>query len=225
METKRVKDNGSISIAMAGLSGQGLIMYTRVLATAFVDTDYTVRTYEVLGTAHRGTLIFSHIRISKRPNISYIIAPGEADLLVSFEPLEALRVGAYYLKEGGQAIINTRKIIPVYASIGKDFFSDKPRPKGYLSLEEVIAYFKGIDCGVISFNATEIAQKVGHFALMNIVMLGATLATGKIPTSLDKVEGVINRLAPKGTAEMNIKALLKGMEAYQEISSKRPVVD
>ncbi len=221
MGTKKAIENGSISIAMAGLTGQGLIMYTRVLATAFADTDYTVRTYEVLGTAHRGTLVFSHIRISKRPNISYIIAAGEADLLVSFEPLEALRVGAYYLKEGGQAIINTRKIIPVYASIGKDFFSDQPRPKGYLPMEEILAYFKGIDCGVTSFNATEIAQEVGHFALMNIVMLGATLATGKIPTSPEKVEAVIDRLAPKGTAEMNIKALRKGIEAYQKHSSKR----
>lgn len=208
--------NNTISMVLAGLSGQGLVMFTRILATATLDTDYMVRTYDVLGTAHRGTLCFTHIRISERWNITPIIGAGEADLLIGFEPLEALRVGAYYLKNDGYAIINSKKIIPIYASIGKDFFSEKPRPKGYPPLDEIFAYFRDIGCEVISFNATEIAERLGHYTMTNMVLLGASLATNKIPVSPESVEQVINKLAPVGTAERNIKALRTGMEVYKQ---------
>jgi indolepyruvate ferredoxin oxidoreductase beta subunit len=209
--------NSTVSIAVAGLSGQGVIMLTKVMVSVFKDDpDYTVRTYEVLGTAHRGTLIFSHIRISKSPNVSFIISPGEADLLIGFEPLEALRVGAYYLKDGGQVIVNNRKLIPVYASIGKDFFSDKPRPRGYLELDEIFEEFKQMDCKVVGFNATKEAIALGHFAMMNMIMMGAAISTGLLPLKLEQVEAKIDELVPKGTAELNVKALYRGAELYSQ---------
>jgi indolepyruvate ferredoxin oxidoreductase beta subunit len=213
-----MKGNYSFSLVLGGLSGQGLIMYTRVLATATLDTDYTVRTYDVLGTAHRGTLCFTHIRISDRWTIGPIIGAGAADMLIGFEPLEGLRVGAYYLKNNGMAIINTRKIIPIYAAIGKDFTSNVPRPKGYPPLEEIFGFFKDIGCDVVSFNAVEIAEKLGHYTMMNMVLLGASLATNKIPVSVESVEKVIKKLAPVGTADRNINALRKGMEVYKELA-------
>ena len=209
--------NNSISIAVAGLSGQGVIMFTKVLMAAFKDdTEHTIRTYEVLGTAHRGTLIFTHSRISTSPNVSFIISAAEADLLVGFEPLEAFRVGAYYLKDGGEVITNNYSIIPVYASIGKDFFSDQPRPRGYPPLEEIWEEFKRMDCSVSAFNATREAIDLGHYAMMNMVMLGAALASKKIPITIARVESKIEELVPKGTVDMNIAALHKGMELYQK---------
>ena len=212
--------NGTLSIAVAGLSGQGVIMFTKVLMAAFKeDPEYTIRTYEVLGTAHRGTLIFTHIRISKSQNVSFLISPAEADILVGFEPLEAFRVGAYYLKNGGQVITNNYSIIPVYASVGKDFFSDKPRPRGYPPLEEIWEEFKQMDCEVTSFNATKEAIDLGHYAMMNMIMLGATLETGMIPVSMGQVEGKIEELVPKGTAELNARALHRGVELYKEAAS------
>jgi indolepyruvate ferredoxin oxidoreductase beta subunit len=209
--------NNTVSIAVAGLSGQGVIMLTKIMMSVFKDDpEYTIRTYEVLGTAHRGTLIFSHIRISKSPNVSFIISPGEADLLIGFEPLEALRVGAYYLKNGGQVIANNRKIIPVYASIGKDFFSEEPRLRGYPELDEIFEEFRQMDCKVVSFNATKEAITLGHFAMMNMIMLGAAISTGMLPLKLEQVENKIEELVPKGTAELNVKALYRGAELYTE---------
>jgi len=209
--------NNTVSIAVAGLSGQGVIMLTKVMMSVFKDDpEYTIRTYEVLGTAHRGTLIFSHIRISKSPNVSFIISPGEADLLIGFEPLEALRVGAYYLKNGGQVIANSRKIIPVYASIGKDFFSEEPRLRGYPELDEIFEEFRQMDCKVVSFNATKEAIALGHFAMMNMIMMGAAISTGLLPLKLEQVESKIEELVPKGTAELNVKALYRGAELYAE---------
>ncbi|MBL7225578.1 MAG: 2-oxoacid:acceptor oxidoreductase family protein [Desulfobacteraceae bacterium] len=211
------KNGNTLSIAVAGLSGQGVIMFTKVLMAAFKDdSEYTIRTYEVLGTAHRGTLIFTHCRISRSPNTSFIISPGGADILVGFEPLEAFRVGAYYLKDGGQVITNDYRIIPVYASIGKDFFSDQPRPRGYPALEEIFDEFSKMDCRVTSFNATKAAIDLGHFAMMNMIMLGATLETGLVPITVEQVEEKIDELAPKGTADLNIKALHKGSELFKQ---------
>lgn len=213
-----MSQNGkTLSIAVGGLSGQGLIMYTKVLMAAFKeDKEHTIRTYEVLGTAHRGTLIFTHIRISRSPNVSFLISPAQADILVGFEPLEALRVGAYYLKTGGLVITNNRPIIPVYASVGKDFFSDKPRPRGYPPLEEIFEDFKRMDCKVVSFNATREAIDLGHYAVMNMIMLGATLATGMVPISVEQVERKLEELVPKGTADLNAKALHRGLELYKQ---------
>jgi len=211
------KSNDMLSIAVAGLSGQGVIMFTKVLMAAFKDDkEHTIRTYEVLGTAHRGTLIFTHARISRSPNVSFIISAAEADILVGFEPLEAFRVGAYYLKDGGEVITNNYSIIPVYASIGKDFFSDKPRPRGYPPLEEIWEEFKQMDCAVTNFNATQEAIKLGHFAMMNMIMLGATLGTQMLPLSVQQVEEKVEELVPKGTVDMNVKALHRGLELYQE---------
>ena len=211
------QNDKTLSIAVGGLSGQGLIMYTKVLMAAFKeDKEHTIRTYEVLGTAHRGTLIFTHVRISNSPNVSFLISPAEADILVGFEPLEALRVGAYYLKTGGLVITNTRSIIPVYASVGKDFFSDKPRPRGYPPLEEIFEDFTRMDAKVVSFNATKEAIDLGHYAMMNMIMLGATLATDMIPISIEQVESKIGELVPKGTAELNARALHRGVELYRQ---------
>lgn len=207
----------TLSIATAGLSGMGVIMFTKMLMAAFKDDkEHTIRTYEVLGTAHRGTMIFTHSRISTSPNTSFIISAAEADILVGFEPLEAFRVGAYYLKNGGEVITNNYSVIPVYASIGKDFFSDKPRPRGYPPVEEIWDEFGQMDCKVTNFNATKEAIEIGHFATMNMIMLGATWATGKIPVDLGQIEEKIEELVPKGTAEMNIKALNRGVALYKE---------
>ncbi len=210
------KSNDMLSIATAGLSGMGVIMFTKMLMAAFKDDkEHTIRTYEVLGTAHRGTMIFTHSRISKSPNASFIISAAEADILVGFEPLEAFRVGAYYLKNGGEVITNNYSVIPVYASIGKDFFSDKPRLRGYPPVEEIWDEFDKMDCKVTNFNATREAIENGHFATMNMIMLGATWATGKIPISLGQIEEKIEELVPKGTAQMNVKALNRGVELYK----------
>jgi Pyruvate/2-oxoacid:ferredoxin oxidoreductase gamma subunit len=71
-----------------------------------------------------------------------------------------------------------------------------------------------MDCKVNSFNATQEAIELGHFAMMNMVMLGATLGTEMIPITVEQVEGKIEELVPKGTVDMNIAALRRGMELY-----------
>ncbi len=208
-------------VVIAGLSGQGVIMTGRILASAFMDTDYYVRTYDVLGTAHRGTLIFGQVRISKSPHFANIVPPGTADILVGFEPLEGMRVGSYYLGSGGIAILNTHRLIPIYLSIGRDHFSSVPRPRGYPSLEFIADFFRDIDIETVYIDATELARQAGHFNTVNIVLLGTIAATGKVPIAPEKIKQAMEQFVPAGTVDLNVKAFDLGMQAYrQEIAKK-----
>lgn len=211
-------------VIIAGLSGQGVIMTGRILATACLETDYHVRTYDVLGTAHRGTIIFSQVRMSKSPHFANLVPPGTGDILVGFEPLEGMRVGAYYLGKGGIAILNTHRIIPIYLSIGRDCFSKVPRPLGYPSLEYISDFFKGIGVETVYLNATDIAIKAGHFNTVNIVLLGAIAATGRVPIEVGKIKQSMESFVPAGTTELNIRAFDLGMRAYQEAMEKKTAV-
>jgi len=191
-------------------------MSSRILASAFVDTDYYVRTYDVLGTAHRGTLIFGQVRISKSPHFANIVPPGTADVLVAFEPLEGMRVGSYYLGSGGIAILNTHRLIPIYLTIGRDHFSKEPRPLGYPSLEYIADFFKGIGVETAFMDATELAKQAGHFNTGNIVLLGAIAATGKVPIAPEKIKQAMEHFVPTGTVDLNIRAFDLGMQTYQQ---------
>lgn len=204
-----------VDIAVAGLSGQGVIMYCKSVVATCLAAGYQVRTYEVLGTAHRGTLVMTHIRIGEDDSLfANLIPPGGADLLIGIEPLEGLRVGAYYLADGGQAILNTHPIIPTYASLGKDFFLKQPRKRGYPTVSEMVGDLQTFASLVVAVPATDIAKEVGHFALANMAMFGATMATGLLPVTIDQAKETVQRLAPKGTAEKNAIAFSMGREAY-----------
>lgn len=214
------KKTDTIDIALAGLSGQGVIMYSRILATTCVAAGHHVRTYEVLGTAHRGTLIMSHIRIGPdETGFANLIPPCSADFLVGMEPLEGLRIGAYYLASGGKAILNTHKIIPTYASLGRDFYVKHPRKRGYPPVDEIMRDLQSLASLVVAIPATEIAIEAGHFALANVAMLGATAAAGVLPVSADELRETILRLAPKGTGEKNLQAFTLGYQAFEEAVS------
>lgn len=206
--------NDQINIIVAGLSGQGVIMFSKVLTSVFAKTQYTVSTYEVLGTAHRGTLIFSHIRIGKNKWFSNLIPAGGGDMIIGFEPLETLRLGSYYLADGGHVIMNNRKIIPVYASVGRDFTSSQPRPLGYPSLDYINDYFLDMEVKTLDLNATGLAIEAGHYSATNMVLMGAMMGTGLIPTTVESIKSTIERLVPPGTVEVNLRAFDKGLEFY-----------
>jgi len=210
-----------VNIVIVGLSGQGIVMFGKLLSSVFAHAEHKVTTFDVLGTAHRGTQVYSQIRISRAANISNLIPTGAADVVVGMEPLETLRAGAYYLADGGWAIYNTHKIIPMYASIGRDFTSDKPRPLGYPSLEFIKKTFEeDMGATTIPLDATAMAEEAGHSAAANTVLLGAMLRTGLVPASKESVLGAIEQLVPAGTAGLNQRAFEMGY-TYQPAAAAR----
>jgi len=147
--------NNKFDILISGVGGQGILLCSNVIGVAAVEEEIPVRGVEVHGMAQRGGSVEAHIRLNCNygPRIPY----GKADLLMSFEPLEAARY-SNYLKKNGICIINSYKI-PV---LGEDYD------------EEIIQIIKKKTKNVYIENFTEMAKEIGSIRIVNVLMLGYT---------------------------------------------------
>ena len=116
--TETGEDTGmNRNIILCGVGGQGTILASRLIAAAAMAGGFPIRTAETIGMAQRGGSVFSHIRIGEGC-ASPLIARGEADLIIGFEPGEAVRQ-LPYLKKGGTVVTSMRPVIPVSAMMGQ----------------------------------------------------------------------------------------------------------
>ncbi|NMC76756.1 MAG: indolepyruvate oxidoreductase subunit beta, partial [Candidatus Methanofastidiosa archaeon] len=138
------------NILICGVGGQGTILASYVLGNAALKEGYKVRLGEIHGMAQRGGSVVSHVRIGDEV-YGTVIPTGKADIILAFEPLEALR-NISFLKKGGKIILNTERINPISVSLGE---SDYP------PIDEIL--FNLSERGkVFHFNATEIAKNIGN---------------------------------------------------------------
>lgn len=191
------------NILICGVGGQGTILASYVLGNAALKDGYKVRLGEIHGMAQRGGSVVSHVRMGDEV-YGTVIPEGKADIIVAFEPLEALR-NLSYLKNGGKTILNTEKINPISVSLGES---------EYPPLDEILSNLseKG---KVYHFNATEIAKKVGNQVTMNMVMMGA-LSLLETPIKNETLlETILSVLSKK--AEINMKAFEAGRKKMESI--------
>lgn len=202
-----------LNIVVCGLTGQGLVMFTNIVSQALFLEGYKVLTTDIPPITHRYSATSSHIRVGE--NIySPSISEGEADLIVAFEPLQALRVGLRFASEQGIVIMNEKSIAEsrIFSTdlLNRDNCS-------YPTTETILGYFKRakID-NVIHFNAWDIAiEKAGTPLSLNAVMLGAAVGTNMIPVQPKMIESAIEEIVPKGTAKANIEAFQAGVETVK----------
>ena len=191
------------NILICGVGGQGTILASYVLGNAALKDGHKVRLGEIHGMAQRGGSVVSHVRMGDEV-YGTVIPEGKADIIVAFEPLEALR-NLSYLKNGGKTILNTEKINPISVSLGES---------EYPPLDEILSNLseKG---KVYHFNATEIAKKVGNQVTMNMVMVGA-LSLLETPIKNETLlETIVSVLSKK--AEINMKAFEAGRKKMENI--------
>ncbi|MDD3739878.1 MAG: indolepyruvate oxidoreductase subunit beta [Bacteroidales bacterium] len=183
-------------IILAGVGGQGILTIAAAIGMAAVNKGLYLKQAEVHGMSQRGGDVQSNLRISDKPIYSDLVAKGCADIIISVEPMEALRY-LPYLKKGGYVITN---IVP-YNNI-PDY------PETELILDRINKLpFK------IALDADQIAKETATARASNIVILGA--ATPFLGLSLEELEGGIKSLfGSKGedVVESNIKALRAGYE-------------
>jgi indolepyruvate ferredoxin oxidoreductase beta subunit len=150
---------------------------------------------EVHGMAQRGGSVISFVRIGEKV-YSPVVTPGTADLLISFEPLEALRY-VHYLKPGGKLFYNTVTINPSTVASGMAVYpADVP--------EQIARACPG----AIGFDALAIAKEAGNAKAVNMVMVGAVM--NDLPLEPKIVEGVVAELSRDRGAEVNLRALAGG---------------
>lgn len=199
-----MSENKITNILVAGIGGQGVMTAAEVLSQTALSQGFDVKKTEVAGMAQRGGVVTSHVRFGKQV-LSPAIPPGEADILVGFEPAESLR-WISHLRPSGVAMINTTRQEPPVVSIGLyDYPED---PIGEIAQTGVEHH---------AFDAGAIARELGNFKLVNTVMLGAISELLPFPAEVLKNE-ILDRFRDRKPAlvEINEKAFELGRKASTE---------
>jgi indolepyruvate ferredoxin oxidoreductase beta subunit len=188
------------NIFLSGVGGQGTILASNILGEVFLKAGYDVKKSEVHGMAQRGGDVTTHFRFGKKV-YSPLIAYGEADFLISFELLEALRY-INWVKPNGKVILNQQAILPPAVSLGQMEY-----PKDVEGTFK--KYFRE---NVRIVNGQEIARKLGNIQAANVVLIGA-FSNFFPEIKEEQWTDAIQVLLPVKLRELNIKAFSEGRKA------------
>jgi indolepyruvate ferredoxin oxidoreductase beta subunit len=185
----------TVSVMIVGVGGQGSLLASKLLGRLLVDEGYDVKVSEVHGMSQRGGSVVTYVRFGDKV-YSPIITEGEADIIISFEKLEAGRY-AKYLKKDGKIVVNTQQIDPMPVIIGAAEYPEKV-------LDELTG--KGVSIDVL--DALSLAEEAGSSKAVNIVLMGKAAKYFDIPKER-WIAAIENTVAPK-FVEMNKKAFELG---------------
>ena len=150
-------------ILICGVGGQGTVLASKIISSAAMEEGNPVHSAETIGMAQRGGSVTSHVRIGGDA-CAPLIPFGGADMILAFEPGEAVR-NLRYLRKGGIVIANTAPTRPVTESL---------RDTGYDG-REMVDYLRK-KCGCILIDADEVCRPFGSARFFNIIMLGVATA-------------------------------------------------
>ncbi len=190
-------------ILFTGVGGQGTLLASRLLGEAAMENDIYVRVSEVHGMAQRGGVVESTVMLGGIEGP--IISEGEADILVSFEPLETLRALNRCSKQS-VIITNTEPIVPFTVELGQAEYPDVATWMDFIKQNYESVY---------TLDANTLAKEAGTTKAVNIVLLGTLLGTGIVPISAEKMEEVIRQKVKPKFVDANLKAFRLGLEAIK----------
>ncbi|MBR5399396.1 MAG: indolepyruvate oxidoreductase subunit beta [Bacteroidales bacterium] len=189
-------------IILSGVGGQGILSIATVIGWAAIKNRLYLKQAEVHGMSQRGGDVQSNLRLSSDPIFSDLIPKGECELIISMEPMEALRY-LPYLKKGGWIITNSAPFVNI---------------PSYPEISAIDADLKK-DANVISFDSDQIAKDCGAPRSSNMALLGAAARYIEILDVEALKEGIRNVFARKG--EKIVEDNIKAFEAGFEIAAKR----
>lgn len=196
---------GSTKIVVAGVGGQGTLLASRLLAESAIRVGLPVKIGETYGMAQRGGPVMGNVQIGGEPHNPQI-REGEADVLLAFEPAEAVRRGVTFLKWGGLALVNTRVTAPIEVISGM---------MAYPEMEDLMALLGEVTDRIVSFDATALAEEAGDPIATNVVMIGALAASGLLPFGEETVLQVMKESLRPRYYELNVKAFQLGRRAFE----------
>ena len=186
------------SIMIVGVGGQGSLLASRLLGTVLTDEGYDVKVSEVHGMSQRGGSVVTYVRYGEKV-YSPLIDKGEADLIVSFEQLEAAR-WLPYLRKDGQIVTSTQQIDPMPVVTGKAVYPDG-----------LIEKMRAAGAKVDALDCVTLAKEAGSTKAVNVVLLG------RLSHYFDLDEAVwqeaLTALVPPKLLELNRKAFALGRNA------------
>ena len=187
-----------ITVVLCGVGGQGAITAAHLLAGAAMFSGYDVKVSEIHGMAQRGGSVSTTVRFGE--NVSTMVCdPGCADLLISFETMEALR-NLEFLKPGGHVIVNDTQIIPMPVLSG---LATMPE-----NIDSALKAYGADD--VTLFDAEELAEEAGNRKCSNVALLGC--AASYLPIEEEAWHKATENRVPPKTLEANLKAFALAQE-------------
>lgn len=188
-----------IDLIICGVGGQGNLLASVAVANYAMQKGFNVIGTETIGAAQRGGSVVSHLRISDQEMYSSTIPAGTADILLGFEPVEAIR-HMERLNPEGQFIINIEPVPTVNCNMGLD---------KYPSLEEITGQLKRVTERGYQVNASEKARELGDIIMTNIVLLGILCRVSDFFVK-DEFVKVLEEIVPAKAREVNLKAFEAG---------------
>ena len=188
------------TVIVAGVGGQGILLASNLLSEAAMEAGYDVKKSEIHGMSQRGGDVISTVRFGEKV-YSPIVGLGEADVILAFERLEAMR-NLPYLKKEGMVIVNDYRIDPL------------PVASGYMEYPEGIIEFLEERVKTIALDARDLAEKAGNIRTMNVVLLGVLSKNLDIPEEIWLQ--VIERRVPPKAIEANKVAFRLGREVAEK---------
>ena len=189
------------SIMLVGVGGQGTILASKLLTIGLMEAGYDVKMSEIHGMSQRGGSVSSQVRYSEENVYSPVIEIGAADMIVSFEKMEALRY-LKYLKPEGKIVVNNFRLNSVSTLVGKFEYKE----------EEIDAELKRLNATVI--DAAKKAEELGNAKVMNVILLGSLVKS----MNLDHIdwEDIIRKNVKEKFVELNIKAFKEGIKLVEK---------
>ena len=193
-------------IILAGVGGQGILSIAAALGSAALTNNLYMKQAETHGMSQRGGDVQSYMRISDKPIYSDLIAKGTADIILSVEPMEALRY-LPYLRKGGYVVTNATPFINI---------------PNYPDTEVLSATLAALPHHVVIDADTIAKEATGNVRASNFVMLGAASPFIEIPFEYLE-DGIRAIFARKGeeVVEMNLKGLRAGREFALKATNKQ----
>lgn len=194
---KLVIEMHSLNIMIVGVGGQGTLLASRILGNVALKSGYDVKVSEVHGMSQRGGSVVTYVKMGEKV-YSPLIEKGEADIIISFEKLEALR-WVDYLKTDSTIVVNDQVINPMPVILGKAKYPEK-----------ILERMKESGIKLSSIDALSIARNCGSIKAVNVVLIGLMAKTTNIGREI--WQQALEEVIPKKLLEVNIKAFDAGFE-------------
>ena len=186
------------NIMIVGVGGQGTLLTSRIIGKAALEAGYDVKISEVHGMAQRGGSVVTFVRFGDKIH-EPVVEEGQADVIIAFERLEALRY-SHFLKKDGVLVVNDCRIDPMTVVIGA-----KQYPEGILEgLKE--------NHPIYAIDAQKVAKELGNSKVLNSVVLGYSAKF--IGFEAESWLSVVENTVPQKTIEINKKAFMEGYNAH-----------
>ena len=190
----------SYNIYICGVGGQGIIKTSVIIGEAAMNQGLNVVMSEIHGMSQRGGSVSTELKIGDFN--SSIIPEGNADMLLSFEPIETIR-GLHKVNKDSKIVYNTHPIVPSSTNVA------------YPSVDSITNSLKENFNHVLPIDATKLAMEAGNILSLNMVILGAVTVDDKFPLSKDTVIDAMKNNLHKKFHDLNLKAIESGYKSIK----------